>query len=359
MGTVSQRQGCDNRAARRSVGCLNSSPRFRSETSAVPLPRNMNHVIPDFPCQVNARIGFTSTGYGHAGYAASLAGFGTPRHLRRSDGWILERQIPGTPYRDAIGPYPLFSCRDWSQLALDLDEIGTDLVSLMVVPAPFDRYSRPLLEQCFEQVTPFKSHYVTDLSKPLEQIVKKSHRETVARATKKVQVAHCVEPVAQLTKWIELFDVLVKRHHITGIRAFSPDAFAKQLAIPGMVMFEARANGETVGLDLWYTQADVAYGHLVAFSELGYELRASYATKWFMLNHFAGKVRWVDLGGGAGVSSNATDGLSIYKGGWSTGTVPAYLCCRIFNHSLYESLSSACGASGSSYFPAYRAGIPF
>lgn len=298
------------------------------------------------------------TGYAHADYAASLAEFGTPRHLPRCNGWILERQIPGTPYKDAIGSYPLFSCGDWSQLAMDLNEIGTDLVSLMVVPAVFDGYSRPLLEECFTQVTPFKYHYVTDLLQPLEKIVKKSHKDTVARAVKNVQVSYCTEPFAHLAKWVALFEVLVKRHGITDIRAFSPVAFAKQLAIPGMVMFEAKANGETVGLDLWYTQGDVAYGHLVAFSERGYELRASYATKWFMLNYFVGKVRWVDLGGGAGISTNNTDGLSIYKGGWSTGTVPAYLCGRIFDHALYHSLTAAAGTASNAYFPAYRAGAP-
>jgi hypothetical protein len=316
----------------------------------------MEHPIPSSAGQGKNEAGLDATGYAHADYAASLAAFGTPRHLRRCDGWILERQIPGTPYRDAIGPYPLFSCRDWSKLAHDLEEIGTDLVSLMVVPAPFDGYARPLLEQCFTQVIPFKSHYVIDLTQPVEKIVKKSHRDTVARAVKKVEVSQCLDPVDHLAKWIELFDVLATRHRITGMRAFSPDAFAKQLTIPGMVMFEARADGETVGLDLWYVQGDVAYGHLVAFSELGYELRASYATKWFMLNYFAGKVRWVDLGGGAGMISSGTDGLSVYKEGWSTGTVPAYLCCRIFDHSLYDALSASCGATGSRYFPAYRAG---
>ena len=62
-------------------------------------------------------------------------------------------------------------------------------------------------------------------------------------------------------------------------------------------MFEASAGGDVVGLDLWYVHGDVAYGHLAAFSDLGYGLGASYATKWAMLHHFSGRVRWVDLSG--------------------------------------------------------------
>jgi hypothetical protein len=296
------------------------------------------------------------SGYAHAAYAASLSEFGTPRHLPRCDGWILERQIPGTPYRDAIGPYPLFSCRDWSRLDEDLQEIGTNLVSLMIVPAPFDGYDRPLLKRCFSRVIPFKSHYVTDLTQPIEKVVKKSHRETLTRASKKVQVSHCTEPQSRLRQWIDLFDTLAARHHITGMRAFSQEAFARQLAVPGMVMFEARTANESVGLDLWYRQGDVAYGHLVAFSELGYKLRASYATKWYMLNHFAGTVRWVDLGGGAGANSQGTDGLSVFKQGWSTGTVPVCVCCRVFDQAVYDELTAARGVETTEYFPAYRTG---
>lgn len=296
------------------------------------------------------------SGYAHPSYAASLSEFGTPRHLPRCDGWILEREIPGTCYRDAIGPYPLFSCQDWSGLAEDLDEIGTDLVSLMIVPAPFDGYDRALLDRCFSRVIPFKSHYVADLTRPIEQIVKKSHRDTVARASKKVQVAICTDPLSRLTDWMRFFGTLARRHQIQGIRAFSPRAFAAQLAVPGLVMFEARAEEGPVGLDLWYRQGDVAYGHLVAFSEPGYALRASYATKWHVLNHFAGLVRWVDLGGGAGTHSDGTDGLSVFKQGWSNGSVPVSICCRVFDAATYETLTRARGAEGTAYFPAYRAG---
>jgi hypothetical protein len=241
-------------------------------------------------------------------------------------------------------------------LAEDLDEIGTDLVSLMIVPAPFDGYDRALLDRCFSRVVPFKSHYVADLNRPIEQNVKKSHRETVARAAKKVHVSLCPDPLARLEDWMHFFDTLTRRHCIRGIRAFSRRAFAAQLAVPGLVMFEARTEEESVGLDLWYRQGDVAYGHLVAFSELGYALRASYATKWHMLNHFAGLVRWVDFGGGAGAETSGTDGLSVFKQGWSSGSVPVAICGRVFDPATYDQLTRARGAEGAAYFPAYRAG---
>ena len=68
---------------------------------------------------------------------------------------------------------------------------------------------------------------------------------------------------------VGLYAHLTERHGITGIRAFSRAAFARQLAVPGLVMFRAAAAGETVGLHLWYVQDDVAYGHLGATSPRG------------------------------------------------------------------------------------------
>jgi hypothetical protein len=153
---------------------------------------------------------------------------------------------------------------------------------------------------------------------------------------------------------MQVFGTLVERHGIRGIRAFSREAFSRQLRIPGMVMFEAKAQGETVGLDLWYVQGDVAYGHLVAFSDLGYKLRASYATKWAVLEHFSDKLRWLDLGGGAGANADAGDGLSKFKDGWSTGTKPVYLCGRVFQPERYKELCEMKQVGDTSYFPAYR-----
>lgn len=293
------------------------------------------------------------TGYGHPDYAASLGEFGQPRHLPQSDGWILQRRIPGSPLEDAMGVYPFFTCRHWHRLSADLDELGKDLVSLIVVTDPFADCDRHTLEKGFQQVLPYKDHFVADLSASPEDFVKKSHRATVRRAQKKVEVEVCETPLDRLEIWVELFSVLAERHNISGLRAFSEKAFATQLAIPGLVMFEARFEGKIVGLDLWYVMGDVAYGHLVAFSQLGYKLRASYATKWEVLAYFCGKVRWVDFGAGAG-SAAGNSGLTDFKSGWSVGTKPVYLCSRIFQPDVYRDLAIARQAEATSYFPAYR-----
>lgn len=295
-------------------------------------------------------------GYGSPSYVAGLSEFGTPLHLPQCNGWLLERSIPDTKWKDAMGAYPFFCCDDWRRLGDDLDKLRSRLISVVLVPEPFGHFELDLLKSSFDRVAGYKEHYVADLDNPIEQIVKRSHKATVRRARNKVDVNICPHPWEYLDQWSELFANLARRHNIEGIRAFSKEAFAQHLRIPDLVMFEARAGNTTVGLDLWYVQGDVAYGHLVGFSDRGYQLRASYATKWEVLNYFRGKVRWLDLGGVPDSHKGANQGLAHFKEGWATGRKTVYLCTRIFQHQKYEELCTATRTHNSDYFPAYRDG---
>lgn len=296
-----------------------------------------------------------NAGYSHPEYATSLSKFGRQHHLPRSSGHILEREIPETPYRDAMGPYPLFACQDWSRLPEDLEEIE-DLVSLTLVTDPFGDYDENLLSQCFDTIIRFKGHFVADLTLPPDGIISKHHRYYARKALEKVRVEECGEPLRFLDEWTGLYASLTKRHGLAGIQAFSRDAFARQLEVPGLVMFRASAEGEAVGIHLWYVSGDVAYSHLAASSPQGYQLMAAYALHRFAMERFAGRVGWLDLGAGAGVGAGVGQkqgGLDQFKKGWSTGTRTAYLCGRVFDHETYRELSRG---SDTGYFPAYRAG---
>ena len=298
------------------------------------------------------------TGYIHPGYAQSLTEFGTPRELPRSRGWVLERQIPGCPYHDAMGCYPLFACQDWSQLHADLEDIGNELVSVSVVTDPFGDYDAPYLHQCFEDVViPFKEHFAVDLSHPMNTFVCQHHRRYARKALGDVYVEKCQDPTQFIKDWVDLYDTLIEKHNIKGILAFSRSAFAKQLGVPGVVAFRAVHEETTVGMLLWYVQGEVGYYHLGAYSDLGYELRASFALFWFAIEYFAANgLRWLNLGAGAGVAGDGTDGLTRFKRGWSTGTRTAYFCGRIFDQARYSEIVKAKGVSGTDYFPAYRKG---
>lgn len=296
-------------------------------------------------------------GYASREYAFSLAEFGRPTFLPASESWILERPIAQTDYSDAIGMYPLFTCNLWSRLPSDLDALqDSGLVSMVAVTDPFGDYNEVLLRRCFtDLVRPFKRHYVVDLAQPFQSQISKHHRYYARRSLEAVRVEYCADPINLLDDWEVIHRVLVNRHQITGIQAFSRLAFEQQLAIPNMTAFRAVHEGRTLGAHLWMLNEDVAYSHLAAFNEDAYGLNASYALYWYAINHFAGHVRWLDLGGGAGYIDDGNDGLSKFKRGWSNAERTVYLCGRIFDMAAYDSLAKQYVPGTSAYFPAYRA----
>jgi len=295
------------------------------------------------------------TGYAHPGYARSLAEFGTPLELGASGGWVLEREIPGGPARDAMGCYPLLFCRDWRALRSDLDALEGRLVSVSAVPDPFGAHDEALLRETFgDVVVPFKEHFVTDMERPLDKSVSRHHRKYARKALREVQAELVADPSKYLDEWLDLHRWLVARHGATGIRAFSPRAFAAQLALPGAVVVRATHKGVPVGAQLWFQHDDVAYGHVLAFSPQGYEAGAPYALYWFALSHFVGKVRWCSFGGVSGTDVAGPGGLSQFKRGWATGTRTAYFCGRILDRARYAEQAGRRGAAAGGFFPAYR-----
>lgn len=271
----------------------------------------------------------------------------------------MERSIPGTDFRDAMGCYPIFSCGSWSSLNNDLENLGDDLVSLVLVADPFGNFSEESLRGTFKDLlVPFKEHFVIDLCQPVKEFVDSHHQRNARKALRDIEVEQPASPYAVLDEWTQLYANLIDRHSITGIARFSHASFAQQLRVPGIAAFRARHGGQTVGISLWYTRVDVGYYHLGAYSAEGYRRRASFALFWRAIEYFAATgLRWLDLGAGAGAANNADDGLTRFKRGWTNTTRMAYLCGRVFDEVKYRELSAARNLSPQNhYFPSYRGG---
>jgi hypothetical protein len=299
------------------------------------------------------------TGYLHPLYAKSLKEFGAPVELPQCGGWLLERHIPKFELTDVMGCYPLFCCADWRRLGLDIEKLKDRYVTISLVADPFAPVSAADLSQYFQTVRPFKNHFVIEINNDTNRRISQHHRYYAKRALKQIQVSLVDDPKACLDDWVRLYQTLVERHHLRGIKAFSKIAFAVQFEVPGLVIFQASRNGRTIGMHLWYLQSGVAYSHLSAFDQEGYSLRAAYALHWCAIQEFkrnhAQELRWIDLGAGAGEKENERDGLSIFKRGWATGEKMKYFCGSIFDRENYESLTVG-NRIDSNYFPLYRAG---
>jgi hypothetical protein len=289
------------------------------------------------------------SGYADLRYAESLSEFGAPRQLARSQGCLLERPLPGGA-RDLMGPYPLFSCRDWAALPADLEELERRAVSVVLVADPLGDAAETDLRAAFpDLLRPYKRHQVRDLERPWRAPA--HHRRQLRRAAAAVEVEICADPPEHLDEWTRLYAELTERHRLVGIRAFSRSAFAAQLALPGLLAVRAERNGATVGMALWLVDGSRAHYHLGAWARAGYEVSASYAAFDTALAQLRDRnVRRVDLGGSAGDGSPG-DGLERFKRGWANEERTARLCGRVLDRVSYERLARGLTTS---WFPAYR-----
>lgn len=294
-------------------------------------------------------------GYASRDYAASLAEFGQVIDLPNCGGAMLGLAIADAQEQDAVGPYPLFACRDWSGLGADLDSLSDRFVCAYAVTDPFGETSDNELARTFPDLCyAYKQHFAADLSRPLDSIVDSHHRRNIRKGLKNVEVRRLPASAETLAAWQPLYDCLIERHDIRGIARFSAESFAKQFAVPGFDCFAAVDAEGVCGMTLWYLDRGVAYYHLGAYNELGYGQSAAFAIFSTALQRFAEEgVRWAALGAGAGTTA-ANSGLTRFKQGWSTETRPAYLCGRILQQEAYARLSAAAPA-GTTFFPAYRA----
>ena len=293
------------------------------------------------------------TGYLHAQYAASLTEFGVPRWLPHSGGWLLEREVTGT-HRDAMGCYPLFACRDWSQLGVDLDALASSLVAVSLVTDPFGGYDDRTLRHAFpDLLVPFKRHYVVDLRSPR---VTKHHRYYARKALAVLDVDDATADHAFLDEWMRLHQHLVERHHIRGLKAFSRRSFALQLATPGFSMLRAAYRGEAVAAMMFVHQDDVVHAHVLGCSPAGYSLCALYALIAAAIDRFKGDARWCNLMGVPGGGESGSGGIRAFKRGWAADTRSTFLCGRILQPARYAELARQRGAVSTTYFPAYRDG---
>jgi hypothetical protein len=302
----------------------------------------------------------SASGYLHPLYAKSLAEFGEPLELPRCGGWLLRRKIQGTSCFDAMGCYPLFACQDWTKLGEDLRSLPGDIVSISIVTDPFGNWDIQALEQCCDHVVHFKDHFVIDITQPFEKVMKHDHHRKIRIALRELQFERCPAPLSHVDEWCHLYQNLVGRHKLKGIKAFSRPSFEQQLSVPGIVMFRSLKGDVTVGAELWYVTGGVAYAHLMAVSDEGYALNATYGLNWEAIRFFreahASEIHWVHLGGGAGITAKTDEGLVRYKRGWSRTSRPVYFCGRVQNGDRYAALCKEFGAVGSNYFPAYRDG---
>ena len=287
--------------------------------------------------------------YATQAYAASLAHMGDARAVPAWDSWVIERPLAGGGM-DVCGPYPLAVIARDADLAAGLETLRHS--GAVSVTLALDDFHRPELEQLrthFDVVRPFKTHYVVDRSAG-EVSPSRHHRYEISRALRAVSVREI--PLADsLPQWETLYRTLVSRHELAGVHDFPAAHFVALAALPAVRCVAAFQGEAMVAAHLWVDHGDCVHSHLAASSELGYALRAAYAVNDFSIRLFAA-ARIINLGGGAGASDDATDGLARFKAGFTNATAQGHICGKILDRDAYARLSQ--GSADSGYFPLYR-----
>jgi len=305
----------------------------------------------------------SDAGYRSAAYAAALGALGQARPLGETGGWVIERSIENCDHTDLMGPYPLFSCADWSALAPAVAalkepnsaETEPDFapLSLTLVSDPFCPLSAGDLSAIFDLCTPLHDHMLIDLAAPLAP--SKHHRKKLRRAGP-ARIEAGPADAAMGPAFARLYAGLAEKKGITDLRRFDAGSLTAQLAVPGAHLVTAWEGARLLGADLYYLDGTVASAHLSAYAPEGYARSVSYPMIAAAHAYFAPRARWIDLGGVPAAEAGASGGgVGHFKRGWTDIARPSHLCGAVLNRPAYARLSQE-RAPGTTWFPAYRAG---
>ena len=165
--------------------------------------------------------------------------------LPRSGGSLIVREILASGQRDAVGPYPIFSCADWVGLRDDL--VRTDhesLVSVAIVADPFGAWTEDILRRCFPDVLiRFKEHLVVRLEPDPRATSPPSAQHRRRSAKRRGGSGGRCRRVLRGMAWA-LSPTRCPPSH-TRARRLPARSLAAQLLVPGMVVRERtrRRNG--------------------------------------------------------------------------------------------------------------------
>lgn len=288
-------------------------------------------------------------------YATLVAGQGdTVCEIPEWHSWVLRRPIEmrgAVVGEDAASCYPVVVLDDNVDLSAGLDRLrALGLISVILVADPILRPDDAALAGSFDLCYPFKTHYLHDRSAGAAQY-SKHHRYELRRAHAEVRL---IELTDHLEAWISLYGELVGRRGIPEAAAFSAEIFQGLSEIDGLVTFGAFVGADLVACHMWVRAGDRVHSHLSASNEAGRSCGASYLLYDVAIQYFD-DAETIDFGGSAGIADDPDSGLARFKRGFSNASKPAFLCGKILNADRYQEICARHCASGSSYFPAYRA----
>ncbi len=290
--------------------------------------------------------------YGSLAYAHTLSHAGRAWFVPGWDTPVLLRPVPDCPgVVDAMGAYPVCTLPPHADLGAGLEALrAARAVSVALVADPLAGPAPHVLARHFGLCRPYKTHHLIERCGQVD--FSKHHRDRIRRGERHAtaRLVSLRDPVWR-AHWGRLHAGLVARHGVTGVQAFPPEAFDQLAALQDQLLVVAVVDraGAPLAMQIWVRQGDIAYSHLTATSEAGYQLGATYVAYAAAIEALA-DCQVLDLGGGAGDGDDPADSLAAFKRGFANASAMAHLCGAVLDDAAYARLSA--GRNG--YFPAYR-----
>lgn len=282
-------------------------------------------------------------------YAQALAAVGRAIDVPEWGSFVLARPLPAGDGEDGAGAYPMAVLEPDSDLSAGLARLrDAGLVTLVLVPDPLTGPSTERLAAGFGLCRAFKTHHLIDLAiGPFDP--SKHHRDRIRRGRRRCRI-ESVALADTLDAWTGLYAGLVERRSIGGPAAFDRTYFEALSGLPQLRAFAAFVEERLCAMTLWFSYGGVAYNHLTASNADGYANGANFALYDAAIRYFEGAT--VNLGGGAGHTDDADDGLAAFKRGFANASVQSRLCGAVLDAGRYGVLNA--GKADRGFFPAYR-----
>jgi hypothetical protein len=293
--------------------------------------------------------------YGSRAYACSLADGADIVAMPSAGGFLIARSIE-PQLKDLSSAYPMFACRDWTHLRADIDALAEPFVSATIVTDPFADIELESLVSAFDVVRPLHQHFVIDLNEWSPARISRHHRRKLRTCASSADYCIRIAPPDEtfLETWLSLYQTLIERKRIRDMRAFSRSIFARQIMLPGSIVASAWVDGELLGADWYFMDSRNVYAHLSAYSEAGYQRAISYPLMEAAIRYFQPLSTHLTLGGAPAGQEHG--GLAHFKAGWSSRTLPTYICGVVLREDEFLRLNDGIAPTSEGYFPRYRQG---
>lgn len=280
-------------------------------------------------------------------YAHCFAEDFTICEITCAQSWALQRPIEHTEYYDLTGLYPLWYGESVAKAQM-AESLGAQNAISFVGVVLEENQPRD-----WDYLAPFKTHYITDLQKPIT--FSQHHQYEARRARKQHVEARIVLLKDHIDSWIHMYASLVTRHNIHGLTVFSCAYFQRLAMCPEVLAFAAFQDEQLLAMHLFAITDENLTSHLATSTDTGYRLGAMYAINaavlaWAQASGF----RAVNWGGCAG-SVDQFDGLAKFKQGFSNTTRQSYVAGVVGMPEIYAQLCAGNPTLNQpSFFPGYR-----